>query len=121
MNVYHGFTGGGKIAKQWKAEDQERDKDARYTPWGPRGSPHTLVPFVFNTYGGLGPRGRGALKRWAAASKGAFRVDCLPLLSLTVARRVGSQAVAAYTGRGQRTALNGKDARRGAEAVVSLD
>ena len=34
---------------------------------------------------------------------------------------VGAQVVAAYSGRGQRTALNGKDARRGAEAVVSLD
>lgn len=89
---------------------------------GARGAPpHTLVPFVFNVYGGLGPRGRGALKRRAAASKGEFRADCLPLLSLTVARRVGAQVVAAYTGRGQRTALDGKDARTGAEALdVSL-
>lgn len=121
VNIYHGFTHDGTIAKAWRAEDHERDKDGRYKPWGPRGSPHTLVPFVFNVYGGLGPRGRGALKRWAAASEGRFRADCLPLLSLTVARRVGAQVVAAYTGRGQRKALNGKDARSSAEALaVSL-
>ena len=65
-----------------------------------------------------GPRGRGALKRWAAASKGRLRAAELSLLSLTVARRVGAQVVAAYTGRGQRTALNGKDARTGAEALA---
>ena len=121
INVYHGFAGNGEIAKRWRAEDHEREKDGRYKPWGPRASPHTLVPFVFNVYGGAGPRGRGALKRWAAASKGKLRADCLPLLSLTVARRVGAQVVAAFTGRGQRTALNGKEARSGAEAVASLE
>ena len=111
----------GRLQKAWRPEDHERDKDARYEPWGPRGSPHTLVPFVFNIYGGLGPRGRGALKRWAAASKGRLDADCLARLALTASRRVGAQVVAAFTGRGQRTALNGKDARTGAEALaVSL-
>ena len=109
------------VAPGSSAADHEKLKDTRYKPWGPRGSPHTLVPFVFNVYGGLGPRARGALKRWTAASKGKLRPDCMQLLALAVARRAGAQVVAAYTGRGQRTALNGKDARRGVEAVVSLD
>ena len=121
MHVYHGFSGNGTVAPGSSAADHEKLKDQRYKPWGPRASPHTLVPFVFNVYGGLGPRARGALKRWTAASKGKLRPDCLQVLALTVARRAGAQVVAAYTGRGQRTALNGKDARRGVEAVVSLD
>lgn len=71
--------------------------------------------------GGLGPRGIAALTRWAAASEGKLRSDWLPPLALTVARWIGAQVIAAYTGCGQRLALNWRLAQTGAEALaVSL-
>ena len=76
---------------------------------------------VFNAYGGLGKRGRAALKRWEAASKGRLKAsELLAFMSLAVTRRVGGQVLAGLNGRGMRVVpeeLKRARAGRGRRAV----
>ena len=124
FHVFHCFKGDGnpQDAGRDDAAGHEALKDQRYKAHGPRASPHSLVPMVFNAYGGLGKRGLAALKRWAAASQGRLNAnELLSFLSLAVTRRVGGQVLAGLYGRGQRVTpeeLKRARAGRGRRAVA---
>ena len=107
IHVYHCFTGAGVRASRPSAQAHERLKDERYTSRtaeGTRAVPFSLVPFVFNVYGGLGPRGHEALKRWRAVAprQGTLSQSFLPNLALRVVRRAAAQVLSACYGHGSR-------------------
>ena len=105
FHVFHGFTGRGAPATCPTAEEHEAAKDDRYpsrTDRGTRAVPFSLVPFVFNSYGGLGPRGLAALKRWGSVAQRPFDPDLLPQLALAATKRVAAQVLSAAIGRGSR-------------------
>ena len=107
FHVYHVFSGDGSRAKLAEHGQHEALKDNRYpcrTERGTRAVPFSLVPFVFNAYGGLGTRGQEALKRWHAAAPraGLLGTDLLPQLALAVTKRVAGQVLGAAIGRGMR-------------------
>jgi hypothetical protein len=109
VHVFHCFTGSNQRAAHPDATWHERAKHERYprrTADGRRAVPFSLVPSVFNSYGGLAAEGQAALKRWRAAATrpGGLGESTLARLALLVARRVAGQVLSAAHGRATRTA-----------------